>query len=693
PDRARRERDRAMIRGLVYKEIRELWVPAAIYLGVLLVLKLGAVYGLDVSRIARQLVLVGLPILALIAGAYTFARERSHGTEMFLHSLPYSRRTVWLVKMLTNLGVFAVVYGLAIALGGLATFSWQEWAKQPTVIWWWQEGWETVLKWNIATSIALWCAGAFFSSIRWSPMGAAWTGGFGFALAAFAWLSAIDAFGLYQAYLGDLSINMPPSTTVILAATLGTAAITASYLAFIDTCPLEGTQRTVRTCVLGILLLIAGGALFIGGVYWLGEPEICPVHSIYAARLSPDGEKMVLFTSRPYSVGQLWVANADGTGIRNIMRTNSEGPLWLGGSGHLLFDYSFGGEWFSRYRDVAGMADVKTGDIVWLGEYEWFDGPSRRSPIPCSPLHRPELISPSGRYAVLGYNKESGGLGERRVVQLLPELKATAMAWDRETYVLRWSSDESAIFVSEDGAQVMRVPFPEGGAGRTIATAPDVPKKHIRCLGISPHGRWVAWVVAEDAWDEWERRTYLKDTRTGRTVTMAGQPMKNGWSPDGRFLWFCGNDETPQGHPVVTVRLVDLSTGRVFTPELMGLVEKWGLYLQQPHTYMGHIRWSRDGSRAVFQDTLYVPGAKPEYITESGPAVLIVADADGSNPVALRDAGYPGLGFAEYFDIGGWSPDGEIIGVVDHAQVISLDPDTGERRVLLSVPDTEVPGP
>lgn len=686
-----------MNRGLVYKELRELWVPAAIYVAIAVALRACAREGISgPGEVADLYIFGGLLIAAVAAGGHTMARERAHGTEAFLHSLPLSRARMLLVKVIAAGALLAVVY-LVVAPLGLLTRE-----ANPTehggYLWQWRPALVEVMPYHLAGAVALYFAGCLFSSVTKSTLNAAFAGCILFVALFLGWYAVIgrDPLIPYEAYIGVLTWNLPARAAIGLVLMLGGAALVASYLAFSRTPMLEGGRRALRAYALAPPLVIAAGVLFLIGAYWFGEPAVSDIQSIRRAHLSPDRERIVLECATRFADDQLWLMDADGSNATNITRAKSIDPLWLADSRHVLFTYQLAVD-PEGYRKVECLADTRTGGIMQIRGYQWFDRPADSYPLSCSLEHDPRLISPSGRYVVLGQKGEAQLVDEYRIVQVRPEIRATDVTWDHHALFLGWRPNEGSVVISRTPDTIVEIPFPAGTPLYLVTTGPAVEHDHVRSIQISPDTRWIAWVTSTDQYEPKNVTTYLKNTETGAWVKMRGQPMKNGWSPNARFLWTFMRRKTPQGHPMVEIRLVDLSSGRIVVPEFMHRVREWGLYAERLPEYEKYLAWDRQRSRAVLQAYLYEPGSQVGRNGDEAQAVLMVTDADGSNPIALRSTDYSGFGFAEYFRIGGWSADGKIIGIADYprnrdldgGRVIIVDPRSGDERVLLDVGSQE----
>jgi hypothetical protein len=661
------------MKALVWKELRALRTPALLVLGLLAATVPVQVLYLRAHPWAPEAPMLlwweGLPALALALGCYLVARERARGELQFASAWPVSRGKVWAAKLLTGVGLLALLYGLVVY-----TSVWTD-----TGFWY-----ETMLGDGLpgmapfwmhpAGSFVVFAVGLLFSTIRSGPFEALAVSILGLVLVSVLSVALLGVVApqLWGPQLG-IHIFSPQSHAALFcttAAVLGGIAIVASAAGALSGAPLDFSRRQRQALIVWLALAALSLPLILVGVRVLGQPTPADVWPDLFARVTARGDRLWVSEERDTlsdrSCGlwdssiewpRLWLMNADGTDLRCVSR----GPAWvasLQGGRTLVFvwgeAYMALSIWVPPSR--AWALDTRTGGL-------------RRLPVlPTPGMDLPDwnvAVSPSGSYAIA--NRRIVRLGDR------PELLATQLP-EQAQWVLGWSPDETGVYFAtklEEGqrAEVWRMGLAAGGNLRRIARAPAA---EWRPVGMSPDARWLAWRLQTpperlDDWGEWASACRLEGVATGRQVAVENaRPVLNPWSPDSRYFW---------SHWWDRIAVVDLAKCKVPAAAPCPV---------RPFPSPHELYWSVDGARTAFvtSSALQPPGANVDR-DEKWREGLWVANADGSG---LRRVAETAAGESLRWDLAGWTDDGKVMMVEDSARLVAVDPDNGEREVIFEAP-------
>ncbi|GAB3814906.1 S9 family peptidase [Micromonospora zhanjiangensis] len=235
------------------------------------------------------------------------------------------------------------------------------------------------------------------------------------------------------------------------------------------------------------------------------------------------------------------------------------------------------------------------------------------------------------------------------------------------TLVIAPDGDRIAYVDDGDGSgqfTLVTQSLSDGSAHRLTAGSNSA----VRRVAWHPSGEWLLF-LADDNGDE--------NTQLHRIAASGGTPVRltdtpdvqfsaaegDPFSPDGRFIAYCGNDRTPADQDVL---IYDLSAG-----------ETHRVYAGGGRAYPGH--WSPDGTRITVA----------EWRTTNSDHLVYVASLDGTEPRLLT----PRNGVATYW-LGPWLPDGSGFLVMSNVDreftgLAVMDADTG-ALTWLDTPEWDV---
>ncbi len=644
------------MKALIWKEVRELAVPAAVVVAIQALLALNGLRYPESSNGLRMLpsvflLLVG-PLLGLLAGCWALARERQWGTDILQGAMPVSRARIWSVKLVTALLVLALVYALLV---GLTAIAHPEFLTDFLLE---AEEFGVASLWlHIAITFFMFAMGFVLSGIRRHAFEAVLVAALSCLLLGLFWmfLTADVLPRFWGPQLGMLYTATPVTTPILLAVLLGGGLLIASGYGFIGAPPLAYGRRYWRTVALGTALFVVTVPLFFVGVRYLGEPGPEDIGQIDWASTSPDGERIV-FADWFYPLGgisptgemRLWLMRGDGTSLRCLARGPVITSSWSGDSRQV------GVIWGDHQAHFHFLPAKK---LVWAWLLDLSTDQWTRLPVEYASDRYGVDFSPQGNYLEV----------ENTFFRLKPRVEAiSARLPDRAgvSASYDWASDDSRVYFSREDKDKPRVrglwamEMPGGKFVGPLARRPA----GFSGPTILPGAEWIQWRHTEEIRKEGQDTEYVYRAILERLdgtarIELAGSPFANIRSRSLRYLWVRRDR---------AIEIVDLEQQRVIR-KLSG--EAWE----------GHpivlIHWSQDGKKAAFH-TQRRPASEEE---SAGPLQLWAANADGSQLRHLAE----GSGASNEFVIGGWTADGGVVVVRDHKEIVSLDAETGEETILL----------
>lgn len=287
--------------------------------------------------------------------------------------------------------------------------------------------------------------------------------------------------------------------------------------------------------------------------------------------LSPDRKQVVFSVSEAVMtadkseyVSQLWIANSDGTGVRQLTfgDRSSGNPKWSPDGSAIAFTSSRGNGRNNIYLlrlaggDPEMITDVKTG----VAEFAFSpDGKSMAFTMADAKSDEEEKndkgrndhrwVDENAKVAKLYVVRVAKDAEGRREARRLTSVQRHVSGFD-------WSPDGSKIALSHvsspvadfwNTADVSVVDVASGSLTdlAVTASAENAPS-------FSPDGKWIA-VVASDFPARWARRNNIVvyPSAGGIPVTLPdsfdSQPSLLGWSPDSANIWFSETRKTGTG--------------------------------------------------------------------------------------------------------------------------------------------------
>gem|GEM_PF-4170341 len=252
-------------------------------------------------------------------------------------------------------------------------------------------------------------------------------------------------------------------------------------------------------------------------------------------------------------------------------------------------------------------------------------------------------------------SREGWCLLDRRAVRLGDEIRFTAARLPDGVSFAGWAGDRVCFTMpatDRGPAALWSVRLPEGAGLTRITPAPGDGSWSAR---VSAGGKWIAW--RRNAPDTVLLVVQLFGGEVAARFEGLRVYLRDCWSPDGRFLW-C--HDTRQLH---IISLADEATER-----MVEAPEGWH-FLGPP------VHWSLDGSRLAVMCARDDGGEETPHV-----AVFVAhADGDGLHRIAEGRIALPWLDLR----LAGWTEDGRVVIVQDRRAIVAIDPDTGEREVVL----------
>lgn len=316
--------------------------------------------------------------------------------------------------------------------------------------------------------------------------------------------------------------------------------------------------------------------------------QVRPVGSV---RVSPDGRQVLYTVREPVMaadksefVTHIWIANADGSGQRQLTRgeKTANQPRWSPDGRAVAFVSSRSGKGNVWVLPMAGgeaeqLTDVKSG----VQSYDW---------------------SPDGRMVAF---------------------TTPVAASDSEEAANRRRDDQRVVGQNVKMVQLWVISVARDSAGRREARAlTDTLRSVDGAVDWSPDGRLIAYAhVSSPLADDWPTADVATvEVATGRVTPIAatgaaeGQPR---FSPDGRWIAYVASDLPPTWATTQRVQVAPAAGG---APRALGLT-----FDEQP-TIVG---WAADGLQlyvAEIRRTRSVLAALP---VAGGPATDVLAPAEG----------------------------------------------------------------
>lgn len=648
------------MKALIWRELRVLrW--AVIAMAGAMVIAVGAEAWLSSTRPEEAggvmyLWYAVLVFCALGLGATAgCARERSAEQLEFSWSLPIDRRQSWLIRLgagVVILAAFVAVTTIADpsqhvpldAKDSLSKFS----MGAPGI-----DLFPPVLL-SLSMILLAYAAGFLASWMVAQPLVALVVGGFIYLVTQVIGVAIVDFFaGRLLGPRAGASVLMLQTTSCAAALLAATMLALASWRA-LRLPPLESRIRGLRLALGALGLLIAAAVAFALAQWAFGGAEPADFRQISEARISPDGRTIALTDAAPstdwlgafrWAGGRLWLIDADGANLRPAGRWDVQDPVWPPDSRGLVCNWGV----TARHRST-WMLDTETG--AWR---RLFGG-----------LGWEVEISPGGRY--LAGSEKIYDLQQGRVVWHEGGGSTAIIGGRGRTIysVLGWAEDDSEAYVrvsnwdADDMVQIVSLP-----SGEVTGALVDYLQSFSH---LSPHGRFVA---AESGYDEDAAVSVISVEDPTKRLVLDGLTVPNEpWSPDGRYLWLAA----PEGFAVVDAERMEVASE--IPSESAGVAaEDWGL-VANPEHWIDRGVWSPDGSRFA----LSISGIPPRE-SGSGSAVrILVANADGSSARTVGD--FRGL---RSLTVSDWAADGRLLVIEDRERLAFIDPENGEREVVLAV--------
>ncbi|SCL44288.1 Dipeptidyl aminopeptidase/acylaminoacyl peptidase [Micromonospora citrea] len=231
---------------------------------------------------------------------------------------------------------------------------------------------------------------------------------------------------------------------------------------------------------------------------------------------------------------------------------------------------------------------------------------------------------------------------------------------------LVFSPDSARIAYVDDSSGQFNL-ITQGITGGDSQRLTDYTDSAIRRVAWHPGGEWLLFLADDQGNENAQLRRISVSGGTAEALTdnskvQFAAAIGDPFSPDGRYIAYCGNDRTPADQDVL---LRDVATGDVRR-----------LFTGGGRVYPGH--WAPDGSRLT----------ATEWRTSNTDHIVYVVPLDGE-PVLLT----PRDGEAAY-ELGPWLPDGSGFLVMSNAGrqfvgLATMDAKTGELT-WLDTPDWDV---
>ncbi|MGE5530754.1 MAG: hypothetical protein ACM3VW_01385, partial [Bacteroidota bacterium] len=579
---------------------------------------------------------IAVALLGLYMGAEAVSGEAGTRYLQWQSQWPISRAKWWLLKLLLQATLTFLCGGLAYAM--LAWLSAHHGGGQEAV----RTGVFSVWAGGLAI-IPVFIVAFFASSIGRTSVQAF------FLAIGLSWgLAVIQSIPMMAHLLSAFRLGRVPSPPtpalyIVPWAFACLALLLGSLYGFISTPPLEYGKQAGRA--FGVLLALVIPATLMMSAYGLysgargaghalpfarGGPSSVP-SGISAASISPDGRR-IAFTDDVFDQ-TLWVMNADGSNLRQIVTERVEDFVWLGDSRRIVAA--------TQVRQPSQSTGQGRMTQTQASQWSVFDSEAQRpKPVPIlQTTHsgsRMSRLSPRGKYLWL-----DGHFVEVDTWKSAGQVKVP----NYSPWFLTWLPNDSAIYVYEHryqggfrppGASPAPAEKPTGSPLRRISvpsgemTDAQIPQQAVSNRPydtdeINPLSERTDWcsadrstyvnvpfdqqpviyrstyvrgldntegrrTFAEPVAHRRQPRTLLYQLRGTRKFELAGlQPCRGGMSPSGRYCLFSvvngvtESDDRADWYAAV----VDMATGkvtqRVRIPGLTSLDRS-----------EGEIQWSRD---------------------------------------------------------------------------------------------------
>ncbi len=647
------------MKTLIWKELRELVWPAAIIAGIFLVIALVDLTAGRADEGCGLLATVALyflgPLVGLLMGCWALARERQTGTDVVLNSQPVSRGQVWGVKLSVSLLVLAVVYGIMLGLTGAADPSVFHDAMLEV------ETFGVMVLWlHIAITFFMFALGFALSGIRRHAFEATLVAALLCLLLGLLWmfLTADVLPRFWGPQLGVLYSLTPFTTPIILAVLVGVGLLVASGYGFISALPLAYGRRYWRTVALGASAFALIMPVFFIGVRYAGEPQLEDIHTLEGGLVSSDGQWIAFLDSFLPMVGisrreelRLWLMRTDGSGLRCLARAPVVSVDWSPDSRQIAVIWG---------DPDADFHLLPRKNLVWIWLLDVPGGRATRLPFEIEQPERGAEFSPQGTYLQAS--------DQVFRIRPKPETVPVQLPVGASLEYRSWAADDSRVYFSLRNKQdpniteLWAMELPEGRIVGPLANSPAGFGGTI----VLPGAEWIAWRRTVKKEGQSYSRTVaamIERLSDGRSFEVQGYPFRNIGAKRLQYLW------VKRGKGIC---IFDLNKQRMIR-ELAG-----SLWEYEPAIWL---HWSQDDSQVAFftQTPQFAPWE------DKSPLRLWVANADGPNLRYLME-GSPN---ALCFETMECTTQGNIIMQVDHERVVSVDPDTGEQKDILVVPNPE----
>lgn len=273
---------------------------------------------------------------------------------------------------------------------------------------------------------------------------------------------------------------------------------------------------------------------------WVYE-KLTGERGVFATRLA-----YVTKAGRQYT---LWVADADGEGRREALRSNEPiiSPAWSPDGRSLAYVSFHTGKAVVVLQDVASGARRTMADFRGTNSAPAFAPDGQRLAL---------TLSRDGGSQLFAMNRDGGGL--KRLTQTL--------AIDTEP---AYSADgRELFFVSDRGGspQIYRMPAEGGGAQRISFNAP-----YCVSPAASPDGKWLAYVARLDG----AFRTCLMELATGqvRVISQTAEDESPSFAPNSRLLVYASR---AQGRDVLVTSTLEGLKASLVVPNADVREPAWG---------------------------------------------------------------------------------------------------------------------
>lgn len=693
------------MKTLLAKEARALVVPTVaaifVYVALAVVITLYSSRGSYTPTLIVGTLL--MPLIALLLGSWAFSNGGRQPVVEWESAWPVSRAGVWTVKVVAHVVALALIQTVCSVVPVLVMYGQQRMIPVRMVLRVLPAPWKYIGSPQfcfvlMVLAVALMFAGAMRKSATALGLSTLVVGvlTFLYLITIGDWIPQLfgPKLGIAQGYMGSRAV-------VGCALLMATILLWSSLRGIKATPPLAYQRRLAMTVRHAGLLSLVALPLFAGLVVWSVSPRQDDLKTVVGPTVSLDG-RWVAFLGGRYAMSPapgagVWIVSADGSGLKCVGRGPVQSVRWLPDSRRLLVTW-FGTPLLPMMRRTS-MNSGAPRTSTWV--IDCASGAIDRVPGLTDGITA--MISPGGRWVLSG----------DKVQQLTPPYSALPVELAKDTPILGWSADDTMLLVGDpafgpnDTITGLDV---RSGARTVLAHAPVLPRPALP-PEISGDLRDIQMAIPElhpfptpeqHSWWVWSNRiirrsaggysesssgtspTILVDRATGRSVSLPGSTLTNGFSPDGRYCWFNKNDESG------VVSVMDLTTGQITATLPNEQIGRFSMGMGDP----GNLQWSPDGQRLVCgQDTFDMgPNA-----TSSGQKYRVWSvHADGTGLKVLYSVAEDwrrGLPTTRVIGCGvaGWTADGKVIVDDGGRALVRIDPDTAEKTDLLRLKAPETP--